>query len=386
MHFLKPAGDPKRIGARRPTSLILFSALMVVLTSAAQALQVDQATLKGSSLRLEGSAAGANSTVTVTSTASAASSRADRKGRFRVEQASFSAPNCGVTVSDGTDSVAIVLSGCTPSGPPPNQLPNANAGPNILVVDQDQNSVESVTLTSASSDPDGFIVNTQWSEAGIPLATGTVAQVVFSVGVHVVELTVTDNDGAIAVDTMTVTVDAFVPPPVNQLPNANAGPNIRVVDQDQNGIESVTLTSASSDPDGFIANTQWSEAGIPLATGTVAQVVFSVGVHVVELTVTDNDGDSAVDMMTVTVDAFVPPPVNQLPNANAGPNIRVVDQDQNSVESVTLTSASSDPDGFIVNTQWSEAGIPLATGTVAQVVFSVGVHVVELTVTDNDGA
>ncbi len=215
-------------------------------------------------------------------------------------------------MSDGAGSIAIALSGCTPSGPPPNQPPIANAGLDILAVDSDQNGSENVALSALfSSDPDGFIVSYAWSEAGVVLATGNAALVAFSVGVHAVELTVTDDDGASASDLVAVTVEAFVPPPPppNQPPVANAGLDILTVDLDQNGSEIVALdASLSSDPDGAIVSYQWSESGLPIATGVTPLVPITVGTLQIDLTVTDDAGASASDSLIVTVDAATPPP------------------------------------------------------------------------------
>lgn len=93
----------------------------------------------------------------------------------------------------------------------PNQLPLANAGSDQIVTDTDGNGSESVTLDgSASSDPDGSITSYSWSAADSVLAIGTSPIVDLPTGIHIITLVVTDNEGATATDTVTVTVNSLV--------------------------------------------------------------------------------------------------------------------------------------------------------------------------------
>ncbi|MEQ9437491.1 MAG: T9SS type A sorting domain-containing protein [Cyclobacteriaceae bacterium] len=90
-----------------------------------------------------------------------------------------------------------------------NLPPTAKAGQDQRVTDADNDESEEIMLDgSASDDPDGEIVSYGWSENGEPLPGGTGAQptVNLNVGVHIIVLTVADNDGAISTDTVTITV------------------------------------------------------------------------------------------------------------------------------------------------------------------------------------
>lgn len=97
-------------------------------------------------------------------------------------------------------------------GVPLNLLPVAHAGADQSVEDADNSGAEAVVLDgSASSDADGTIVSWVWSEGGTPIATGETPTVSLAVGVHTITLTVTDDDGGIDTDVVSVEVEAIVP-------------------------------------------------------------------------------------------------------------------------------------------------------------------------------
>jgi hypothetical protein len=75
---------------------------------------VTKAQLISFQLRVEGTGAAPNTTVTVMASngSSQAAGVADAAGNFRVQAASFSASFCQATVSDGISSVAVLLAGC----------------------------------------------------------------------------------------------------------------------------------------------------------------------------------------------------------------------------------------------------------------------------------
>jgi hypothetical protein len=82
-----------------------------------------------------------------------------------------------------------------------NAVPTVNAG-----VDKSVTVNSPVTVTGTASDSDGSIVSTNWSEAGSIIATTlSFAYTPTSVGGHTLTLTVMDNDGVTATDTMVVT-------------------------------------------------------------------------------------------------------------------------------------------------------------------------------------
>ena len=175
----------------------------------------------------------------------------------------------------------------------------------------------------------------------------------------------------------------------NQAPIANAGADQSFNVETPEDVVSVALDgSASSDPDGTIDSYEWDvdSNGSIDAQGAIVTLPFGVGVHTVTLKVTDNEGASATDQVTITVQT---PAANQPPIANAGVDQIVTDAEGDG-ETVTLNgSASSDPDGTItiVSYEWDIDGDGSAdrTGVTTSYDFAVGTHTVTLKVTDNEG-
>ena len=86
------------------------------------------------------------------------------------------------------------------------QPPTANAGPDQWVLDVHPGYGEQITLSGSGSDIDGTVESYVWSEGGVQLATGASATVNLARGRHTIQLTVTDNGGRTATDTMVVLV------------------------------------------------------------------------------------------------------------------------------------------------------------------------------------
>ena len=179
---------------------------------------------------------------------------------------------------------------------------------------------------------------------------------------------------------------------VNQLPVARAG-----VDQDVAAGVRVTLDgSASSDPDGAIAAYAWRQTAgdtVALADDDTATPEFDAPsasaeqTLTFELTVTDDRGGQATDIVEVNV-AAIP---NQAPAASAG-----ADQNVAAGARVTLDgSGSTDPDGTISAYAWVQtvgAAVVLDDDDTATPEFDAPSTSAEqtltfrLTVTDDDGA
>jgi len=192
-----------------------------------------------------------------------------------------------------------------------NQPPIARAGNDTAIILP----IDSVTLNgSASTDPDGTITSYKWtkvsgpvsSNIGNPDSSKTLVKSLVK-GVYKFELTVTDNGGLSAKDTMQVTVNDQSQ--TNQPPLANAGTDQTIVLPTNN----VTIDgSGSSDPDNNITSYAWTKISGPSSfnitnTNAVKTQVTNLerGVYQFELKVTDAGGLFSKDTVQITVNAVV---------------------------------------------------------------------------------
>ncbi|MCA8838150.1 MAG: hypothetical protein K8963_09900, partial [Proteobacteria bacterium] len=196
-------------------------------------------------------------------------------------------------------------------GPDSNLAPVAEAG-----ADQQASPSSTVSLDgSASQDRDGEIRSYSWRQtSGTPVSFDSTdsAMATFEVPANassgqtlVFELSVVDDDGTKAADTVTITVSAGVQP--NADPQASAGS-----DQSVGATDVVVLDSSQSrDSDGQITVYLWRQTdgtGVQLSDAAAASPTFSTDpvddegeALVFELTVEDDRGATATDSVTITV-------------------------------------------------------------------------------------
>ena len=167
--------------------------------------------------------------------------------------------NVGLSFNGSAPDMGYAESGSVSSNLPPSS--NAGLDQNITLP------TNSVSLTGSGNDPDGSIIAYLWTKVSGPTA-GTITNASLAAtsvttlvaGIYKFELRVTDNSGAVARDTMQVTVNAAA----NIAPTANAG-------LDQNitfPTNSVSLTGSGNDPDGSISAYLWTKVSGPTA-GTI---------------------------------------------------------------------------------------------------------------------
>jgi hypothetical protein len=203
---------------------------------------------------------------------------------------------------------------------------------------------------------------------------------------------VTDNSGATDDDTVVVTVYP-VPPPANVPPIADAGADQSITLP----ANSVNLNgSGSTDADGNIASYAWTHIGGPttfvIGNANAATTVLSgliQGTYLFRLMVTDNNGATDLDTVSIVVNP-APPPPNIPPVANAGADQGITLP----TNTITLNgTASSDADGNISIYSWTMIAGP-ATYTIVNASGSStavnglvqGTYAFRLVVTDNNGA
>jgi len=257
-----------------------------------------------------------------------------------------------------------------------NRIPLANAGTDKSC------SSRSLSISGTGSDTDGSIVAYSWKKLTGPAATLTNVNTTslslanLQLGQYVFSLQVTDNNGNLDTDYVSVTV-------VNALPVANAG-----VDQQITlPANSITLTGTGQDPDGSINGYQWTQTAGTAATLTNVNTSILTASNLVagtygfQLKVTDNFGATATDEVSVVVKPATLPVVN----AGADKIVRLP------TTSATLIGSATDPDGSIVAYLWTKisgAGCTMYNTTSSSLKLGAlvsGTYVFRLMAKDNDG-
>ena len=270
--------------------------------------------------------------------------------------------------------------------PAPNIPPVASAGPNQTITLP----LDSVVLAGSGSDQDGNVVSFLWTKISGPAAysirnPGSAATVITGLvpGIYQFQLKVTDNNGAIGISIVQVTVNpAPVIPPV-----ANAGPNQAITLP----TNSTTLFGYGTDQNGGKVTYKWVQLSGPSSSAIGSKDSSSTlvsglvqGVYKFQLVVTNSKGisSSSTTLVTVSVGANLPPSVN------AGPD-QMISLPQ---DSVTLSGSVTDKYGTINSYTWREISGPSMANMASPFNQSTpvtglvyGNYVFTLTVTDNLG-
>jgi hypothetical protein len=214
--------------------------------------------------------------------------------------------NKGASVSD---TIHITNGSGSTTPPPTNQAPVVNAGSNQTV------SSTSTTLSGSATDADGTIASYLWTKVsgnGSTITSPNAASTTvtgLTPGSYVFNLKATDNAGASANKSVTITVSSSTPPP-NQAPVVNAGSNQAITLP----VSSVTLSGSATDADGTIASYLWTKVsgnGGTISNPSSASTTvtgLSAGSYVFNLKATDNAGGTGNRTVTVTVNAASTPP------------------------------------------------------------------------------
>lgn len=268
------------------------------------------------------------------------------------------------------------------------QPPIADAGFD-QVINLPQTTAE---IQGSGADADGSIATYSWAKTSGPAAgtltgTGTskLSLAALVSGTYQFTLTVTDNDNLTNSDEVKVTVISGA---VNNNPTVNAGID-QFIRQPTN---STTLTAVASDIDGSISNYQWTKQSGPAVTigannsAALSLTNLVLGTYVFRIEVTDNQGASASDEITVT---------GLAPGANAAPIVLAGAPQTLAIPDIStvLNGSASDPDGSIKSIQWALTNGPnsptlsgVNTTTLLAQNLVAGLYTFRLTATDNENA
>jgi PKD repeat protein len=152
---------------------------------------------------------------------------------------------------------------------------------------------------AGSSDSDGSIASYQWDFGDGASASGVTAQHTFYEGTHSVTLTVFDDKGFADSDVLVLTVS----PAPNVPPTAVAvysAPTPIIAGKDAVSFSS----SGSRDSDGVLVSYRWDFGdGVVSTSANPTHVYAAAGTYVVVVSVTDDEGASDSDVVTLTVES-----------------------------------------------------------------------------------
>jgi len=178
-----------------------------------------------------------------------------------------------------------------PPEPPIIKVPLADAGS-----DQKVTVNGSVTLYGKGINGSGKIIGYEWKKGSQVL--GTNAMLIYlptTVGTDVLTLTVIDNNGFKASDSVTITILNEI----NKIPVVDAGEDKTVTVN-----SSVILSGSAIDSDGTIVSYEWKTSnGTLLGTEAILTYIPTVaGTETLTLTVSDDDGAIASDSVKLIVE------------------------------------------------------------------------------------
>ncbi len=221
---------------------------------------------------------------------------------------------------------------------------------------------QDVTFTDGSLDQDGIIASWAWAFGDQQTSTSVdpVHQYADD-GTYTVRLTVTDDHG----------LQSHVEQEIVVL---NRGPTVSIQGASATSIgDDVVFQAIADDPDGTIASVLWQIGDTQLTGEQVTHQFQQSGLHTVQVTVVDDDGESAVAYHDVTV--------NQPPDADFS-----VPSPIQAGTPVTFTDTSLDADGTIVAWRWDLGGVESTLQHPTHTFDASGQVTVTLHITDDAGA
>jgi hypothetical protein len=233
--------------------------------------------------------------------------------------------------------LAVLFTGCGLM----NQLPVIQS----VQIDSDQvYAGDSVSIECLASDPDGDDISYRWLANGGTISGegSSVSWVAPSVpGTYTVTITVTDENGSYATESVFINVLPNEPPIIEEL-SASVS-LVRFGD-------SVAIECVASDPDGDEISYQWSTNGGTIS-GDGPSVTWTApdatGSYTVRVAAGDGHGGEVTSSLVINVRLNEPPVIQEL-SVETNP-IGLGD-------SVAIECVASDPDGDEISYQWSANG------------------------------
>lgn len=299
----------------------------------------------------------------------------------------------------GSDSMIVTVKAA------PNTAPVVNAGIDVPLTDFDRNGSELYTLKGTASDAENNIRSYRVLLNGVQVATSLTATIKAPVGKSTVVIEASDAGGLKGSDSLIITVSVPNTPPIivvpsNTAPVVRAGADISRTDTDNNGSEMITLSGTASDAENNISSYRVLRNGVQVATSLTASISVPVGSHTIVMEATDAGGLKGSDsmMVNVTAGSVTPPPAGAPPKANAGVDIRVINNDavkeageSTGVETLLVNGSATAGSNPIVSYAWKVNGVAVekiqspVILPAQKIHFIKGNNLLELEVTDSAG-
>jgi Flp pilus assembly protein TadG len=232
-----------------------------------------------------------------------------------------------------------------------------------------------IQFSATASDNDGAVTYSWSSSPGGAMGSGATITYAFSTpDVYVVTVTGTDSSSSDS-DTKTITIIQDPPPVVNITAPLNT-----IYEQGQ----TIVFSGIAVDtPDGDLSSTMvWKDGSSTLASGTASFSTSSLaaGTHTITASATDSQGQTGSASIIITINPLAPPVVTIVSPSNAA--------SFSQLSSIPFLGTATDfKDGDLAaSLHWtSNIDGDIGTGASFSRNLSLGIHLINASVTDSDG-
>ncbi|CAL2108717.1 S8 family serine peptidase [Tenacibaculum sp. 190524A02b] len=266
-----------------------------------------------------------------------------------------------------------------------NQLPTVEilTPQNGQVIEQE--TLTSIVLSAKASDADGIITKIIFEVNGVQLTEGNnINWTPEKFGNYTIQVTVTDDKGAIATAESKITIKQKVLG--NQVPTVEITTlqDGQIIEQEI--LQAIILTANATDSDGTVESIQFSVNGVNLLEGNnVNWTPNDFGNYTIKVVATDDKGAIGLQEINATIkerrDENQPPQVTITNPING----QIIEQE--TLQSITLIANATDSDGTVESIQFSVNGANVSEGNnVNWTPTGFGNYTVKVVVVDNKGA